>query len=59
MKQSEISQLQQEVAEAQQVVAQADQAATVELQKAGELLNTLVDLLDPRGETAESPNIVL
>ena len=47
------------MAEAQQVVAQADQAATVELQKAGELLNTLVDLLDPRGETAESPNIVL
>ncbi len=59
MKESEIPELQQEVAEAQLVVVQADQAATVELRKAGELLNTLVDLLDPRGETAESPNIVL
>lgn len=59
MKESEIPELQQEVADAQLVVAQADQAATVELQKAGELLNTLVDLLDPRGETAETPNIVL
>ena len=59
MKQSEISQLQQEVAETQLAVVQADQAATAELEKAAELLNTLVDLLDPRGETAESPNIVL
>jgi len=59
MKQSEIPELQQEVAETQLVVAQADQAATAELEKAAELLNTLVDLLDPRGETAETPNIVL
>lgn len=59
MKQSEISQLQQEVAETQLAVVQADQAATAELEKAAELLNTLVDLLDPRGETAETPNIVL
>lgn len=59
MKQSEISQLQQEVAETQLAVVQADQAATAELEKAAEILNTLVDLYDPRGETAETPNIVL
>jgi len=59
MKQSEIPELQQEVAETQLVVAQADQAATAELEKAAELLNTLVDLFDPRGETAVTPNIVL
>ena len=59
MKPSQIAQLQQDVAETRLAIAKTDQEATEQLQLAGDILTTLVDLIDPEGETAETPSVPL
>lgn len=59
MKPSQIAQLQQDVAETRLAIAKTDQEATEQLQLAGDILTTLVELIDPEGETADPPSVPL